>query len=69
MERQWRETVEKDKALVEQMVKKGSQYRVAEPAEVEKLRAAFKVVSTEFTKDNADVMDEVERLKRACSVN
>lgn len=69
IERQWRETVEKDKALVEQMVKKGSQYRVAEPAEVEKLRAAFKVVSTEFTKDNADVMAEVERLKRACSVN
>jgi TRAP-type C4-dicarboxylate transport system substrate-binding protein len=69
IERQWRETVEKDKALVEQMVQKGSQYRVVEPAEVEKLRAAFKVASTEFTKANADAMAAVERLNGTCSVN
>jgi len=69
IERQWRETVEKDKALVEQMVQKGSQYRVVEPAEVEKLRAAFKVASTEFTKANADAMAAVERSNGTCSVN
>lgn len=69
IEKQWRETVEKDRALVEQMEQKGSQYRVVDSAEVEKLRAAFKTAAAGFTKEHADAIAQVERLNSTCSVN
>lgn len=69
IERQWRETVDKDKALVEQMVQKGAQYRVVDAAEVDKLRETFRSAAAEFTKENADPLAQIERLSGTCGVN
>ena len=69
IERQWQETVARDKELVEQMVAQGSQYRVVDPAEVERLREVFKQASAEYVSDNADAVAALERLNAVCLGN
>ncbi len=66
IERQWKETVAKDKELVAQMVAQGSQYRVVDQAEADRLRAVFHEASADFVKDNADAVAALERLDASC---
>lgn len=66
IERQWKETVEKDKALVKQMVDQGAVYHVVPDSEVKLLRDAFNKASADFIKENADAIQALRELDKRC---
>lgn len=64
--RQWKETVEKDKVLIQQMVDQGATYHVAAESEVELLSQAFRKASAQFVKENAEAIKAVRELSDHC---
>lgn len=66
IERQWKETVEKDKALVQQMVDKGAKFNVADESEVAILREAFQKASASYIADNAKAIEALKGLNDRC---
>lgn len=66
--RQWKETIEKDRALIQQMVDKGAKHRVLSDQEIAALRKKFAEPSAEFEKKNQAVMKSVADLRIQCKV-
>jgi len=64
--RQWKETVEKDRELIEKMVAQGGHYRVMDPAEVEKLKARFVEAGQGFRTKHADAIAQLEKIRKEC---
>lgn len=64
--RQWKETVAKDKALIDQMVGKGGHYRVMAPDEVNKLKERFLAAGEGFRGKHADVIAQLEKTRQEC---
>ncbi|MFC4485961.1 TRAP transporter substrate-binding protein DctP [Tepidiphilus baoligensis] len=69
IDQQWRETVAKDKELIEQMVAQGANYRVVASTEVEKLRTVFQQASAKYVSDNADAVFALKQLNKMCLGN
>ena len=65
-ERQWKETVEKDRQLIQKMVDQGAKYSVADESEVEILRQAFVKASASYMEENAAVLEDIEKLNERC---
>jgi len=66
IQRQWKETVEKDKQLLKTMVDQGGHHRVLEPAEVDVIRAKFDSASASFVSKYKQVSDQTAALRREC---
>jgi TRAP-type C4-dicarboxylate transport system substrate-binding protein len=66
--RQWVETVKADDELVKKMVAQGGIYRVATPAEVERLKARMVPAGAEFRKQHDAVVKHSDELRKACRI-
>ncbi len=66
--RQWVETVKADDELVKKMVAQGGVYRVASPAETERLKARMVPAGEEFRKQHDAVVKATDALRRSCKL-
>ncbi len=66
--RQWSETVKADEALIQKMIAQGGIYRVAPPAEVERLKARMAPAGDDFRKQHAGVVKQAEDLRKSCGI-
>lgn len=64
--RQWKETVEKDKELIQKMVDQGATYHIVPDSEVDLLRRAFHNASAQFVKENTEAVKAVRELNDRC---
>lgn len=66
--RQWTETVKADDDLIKKMVGQGGIYRVAPPAEIERLKARMVPAGEEFRKQHDAVIKQTEQLRKTCKI-
>lgn len=66
--RQWKETIQKDKELIQQMVDKGGKYRVMAVSELEVLKQKFAPATAEFEQKYPAVMKALADLRSQCNV-
>lgn len=66
--RQWTETVKADDELVKKMVAQGGVYRVASPAEVERLKARMVPAGADFRKQHDAVIKQSDELRKVCRI-
>jgi TRAP-type C4-dicarboxylate transport system substrate-binding protein len=66
--RQWTETVKADEDLIKKMVGQGGIYRVAPPAEIERLKARMVPAGEEFRKQHEAVIRQTQELRKTCKI-
>ena len=66
--RQWAETIKVDEGLIKKMVDQGGVYRVATPAEVERLKARMVPAGEDFRKQHGEVLRQTEELRKTCKI-
>lgn len=66
--RQWVETVKADDDLIKKMVGQGGIYRVASPAEIERLKARMVPAGEDFRKQHDTVIKQTEELRKTCKI-
>lgn len=66
--RQWVETVKADDELIKKMVAQGGVYRVATPAETERLKARMVPAGEDFRKQHDAVIKQTDALRRNCKL-
>ena len=66
--RQWTETVKADEDLIKKMVGQGGIYRVAPPAEIERLKARMVPAGEDFRKQHEAVVRQTDELRKSCKI-
>jgi len=64
--RQWKETMEADKKLIERMIAQGGVYRVADAAEIKRWRELGTVGNKVFTDKYPDALQKLAALEKGC---
>ena len=64
--RQWKETMEADKKLIEKMTAQGGVYRVADAAEIKRWRELGAVGNKVFTDKYPDTLQKIAALEKGC---
>ena len=66
--RQWKETIEADKKLVEKMVAQGAVYRIASGTELKRWKEHAMVGNKVFTDKHPDAAEKIASLEKTCGV-
>lgn len=66
LKEQWLETTEKDKELIEAMVKKGGTYHEMAPEQVKIIKERFASVSEGFKSKHPELFENLEKIKQFC---
>jgi len=66
-ERQWTETVQTDRDLIQEMKEQGGIYTVIKPSEVERMKEKFLDANSSFTSKYPSVYERYQEISTNCN--